>query len=87
LNRPDPCAILRDDQEDPGPVAQWIEQRFPGFTQVPFDVVGKHAKEDVAAHTFFRPVVDGADLQINGLEGTKGPLGATEASIIQNGLL
>lgn len=54
---------------------------------MPFDVVGKHAKEDVAAHTFFRPVVDGADLQINGLEGTKGPLGATEASIIQNGLL
>jgi hypothetical protein len=47
---------------------------------VPFDVVGKHAKEDVAAYAFFRPV-NRADLQVNGLEGAKGPLSAAEAFV------
>jgi hypothetical protein len=63
---------------------RWIfiikEHRFPGFTLVPSDVGGKHAKKDVAAHTFLSPVVDSADLQINGLEGTKGSLSAFHSS-------
>jgi hypothetical protein len=42
------------------------QQRPPRFDQMPFDVVGEHAEEDVRPHSALEPVVDRADLQVHG---------------------
>ena len=42
----------------------------PGLAHVPLDVVGEHAQEDVGAHARRGPVVDRADLEIDGLDAS-----------------
>jgi hypothetical protein len=41
---------------------------------MPLDVIGEHAQEDMSAHARRRPVSDRADLEIDGLQATEGPL-------------
>jgi hypothetical protein len=51
------------------------------LAHVPFDVVGKHAHEDLSAHARRQPVVDRAQVQIDGFESAEGELDAGEALI------
>ena len=50
------------------------QQRRPGTLEVPADVVGEHAQEDVRADPALRPVVDRADREVDRLERAEVPL-------------
>src|SRR5215472_2835955 len=50
------------------------QDRFEALAHVPFDMAGEHAEEDMGAHPRGEPVVDRADVQIDGLEAAKGAL-------------
>lgn len=50
------------------------EQWRPGSAQVPLNVVGEQAEEDMGAYPVFTAVVDRADAQIQALECAKGAL-------------
>ena len=41
---------------------------------MPLHVVGEHAQQDVSPHALFPAMVDGADLEIHGLETAEGAL-------------
>src|SRR5215471_5765631 len=59
-----------------------IEQhRFEALTHVPFDMAGKHAQEDLGAHPRRQPMVDRAQVQIDGLQAAKGALDAGEVLV------
>jgi len=47
------------------------EHRSPRLAHVPPDVVGENAQEDVGAHAIRVAVVDGAHLQIDGLDASE----------------
>ena len=53
------------------------QQRLPGPAQVPGEVVGEHAEEDVGLDVLLEPVVDGAQLE-PALERTEGALDLLE---------
>jgi len=60
-----------------------IEQQWlPGFAQVPFDVVGQHAEEDVGTHPIRQMMVDGPDLQVHALQAPKGPFHLGQAVVV-----
>jgi hypothetical protein len=48
-----------------------IEQLTPRTPQMPFHMVGEHAKEEVRSHMILVTQVDGADMEVNGLQTTK----------------
>ena len=52
---------------------------------VPLDVVGEHAEEDVGAHPVLAPVVDGSE-EFDGLEAAEGALDAGEVLVGADGL-
>ena len=47
------------------------EQFPPGLAHMPLNVVGEHAEEDVGPHSVTQTMVDGTDLEVDGLQGTK----------------
>ena len=47
----------------------------PRFAHVPLHMVGEHAEEDVAADAIFEAVVDGPDLEVDGLERAERGIG------------
>jgi hypothetical protein len=53
------------------------QQRLPGLAQVPGEVVGEHAEEDVGIDALLEPVEDGAQLE-PALERTEGALDLLE---------
>ena len=50
----------------------------PGMAQVPLDVEGERAEEDVRADTMLEAVMDRADLELGSLECAKVPLDLLE---------
>src|SRR5215831_7750669 len=59
-----------------------IEQHgFEALAHVPFDVAGEHAQKDVGAHPRRQPVVDRAEVQIDGLQAAKGALDMGEVLV------
>ena len=48
------------------------EQFAPGLAHMPLDGVGEHAEEDVGADSITQAVMDGADLEVDGLHRSKG---------------
>jgi hypothetical protein len=55
------------------------QPRFEARAHVPFDMAGEHAQEDMGAHAWRQPMVDWAQVRIDGLEAAKGALDAGEA--------
>ena len=58
------------------------EQFAPGLLQMPFDIVGEHAEEDVGADSVAQTVMDGADLEVDGLQGAEGALDLREGFVV-----
>ncbi len=58
------------------------EQFAPGLFQMPLDVVGEHAEEDVGAYTIAQAVMDGADLEVDGLHRPKRALDLREGFVM-----
>ena len=48
---------------------------------MPFEVVAEHAQEDVGAHPLGQPVVDRADMEVDGLDRADGPLDQAEGFV------
>ena len=63
------------------------QQGPPRLEHVPQDVVGEHAHEDVGPDPMLKPVVDGPDLEVDGLERAKRALDLGESLIAAHGLL
>jgi len=57
------------------------QDRFEALAHVPFDVAGEHAEKDMSAHPRGEPVVDRAQVQIDGLEAAKGTLDPSQALV------
>jgi hypothetical protein len=57
------------------------EQGRPGGAQVPGEVVGEHAEQDVRADAGFEVVVDRADLEFGAFERFERALGLLEALV------
>ena len=55
-----------------------IEHGRQALAHVPFEVVAEHAQEDVGAHPLGQPVVDRADVEVDGLDRADGPLDQAE---------
>src|SRR5690242_10822123 len=51
------------------------------MAHVPFDIVGEHAEEDVGTDAVAEAVVDGTNLEIDGLDRAKGALDLAEALV------
>ncbi len=58
------------------------EQFAPGLLQVPLDGVGEHAEEDVGPDPIAQTVMDGADLEIDGLHRPKRALDLREGFVM-----
>src|SRR6516165_926203 len=59
-----------------------VEQHgFETLAHVPLDMAGEHAQEDMGAHPGRQPMVDRAQMQIDGLEAAKGALDPGEALV------
>ena len=54
------------------------QERRQHLAQMPFDVIGEHAQEDMRAHAIGGPVANGPDFQIDGLHRAEGPFHARE---------
>src|SRR5579859_4217078 len=54
------------------------QQRCQSIAQVPFDMIGEHAEEDVGSYPVCGPVADRSDLQIDGLHVAEVALDARE---------
>ena len=48
------------------------QHRRQALTHVPFQVIGEHAQKDMRTDPIGQPVVDRADVQIDGLDAAKG---------------
>ena len=46
---------------------QWCE----GLPHMPLEVIGKHAEKDVGTHPIDQVMIDGADLEVDGLVAAK----------------
>jgi hypothetical protein len=68
-----------------GAVVVVIEHRREAGAQVPFEVMGQNAEEDVGAHARAETVKDGADVKIDGLEPAEGALDPAEALVGRDG--
>ena len=53
---------------------------------MPLDVVGQHANEDVCADAIGEMVMDGAQLEVDGLEAAEGPLYMSQALVGEDGV-
>ena len=51
-----------------------VEHRGETGAQAPFEVIGEHAEEHVSADAFLQPMIDRPDVEIDGLQTTKGVL-------------
>ena len=63
------------------------EDRFEALAHVPFDMVGEHTEEDMGAHPPGEPVVDRANVEVDGLEAAKGSLDPGETLIGSDGIV
>ena len=54
---------------------------------MPLDIVGEHAEKDVSSDSILQVVIDGADLQVDTLAATEGPLGDGQPLVGRHGLL
>ncbi len=61
------------------------EQGFEPLAHVPFDVVGEHAQEDMSADAVGGIVVDGPDLEVDGLQAAEGALDRAQALVGADG--
>src|SRR5258706_5907931 len=52
------------------------EQRGQRLAQMPFDVIGEHAKKDMGTNAIGGPMADRANLEIDGLQATESALDA-----------
>ncbi len=52
---------------------------------VPFEIIGQHAEENMGAHARADPVMDRADLDVDGLQAAEGALDTSEALVGQHG--
>ena len=57
------------------------QQRCQGVSQMPFDMIGEHAQEDVGAHPRCGPMADRADIEIDGLQAAEGTLDAGQVLV------
>lgn len=57
------------------------QERCQRLAQVPDDVVGQHAQEDMRAHAAGQAVVDRADLESDRLEGAEGAFHTGQALV------
>ncbi len=57
-----------------GLVVLGLEDRLEAFAQVPFDVIGQHAQEEMGSDPGRQPAVDRPDLQVDAFERAKGAL-------------
>jgi len=49
------------------------QQRRQSVSEMPLDIKGQHAKQDMTANTISEPVMNRPDLQIDTLQGAKRP--------------
>jgi hypothetical protein len=54
---------------------------FEALAHVPFDMAREHAQEDIGAHSWRQPVVDRAEVQVDGLQAAKGALDKGETFV------
>ncbi len=64
-----------------GRVLVGVGQGCPGTAQVPDQVAGEHADQDVGADAFFEPVVDGPQVQVVGFDVAEVPLDVFEVLV------
>ena len=65
-----------------------VEQKgLPGRTHGPFDIIGQHAQQNMGADTMGPTMIDGPNLQVHGLEATKGALHRGPALVGPDGLI
>jgi hypothetical protein len=64
-----------------GAVVILEEDGGEGLAHVPLEVIGEHAEEDVGAHAVGEAMVDGSDLEIDGLDRAEGALDEGEALV------
>jgi hypothetical protein len=57
------------------------QQRCQRPAHVPLDVIGEHAEKDMRLHPAGEAIVDGADLEVDGLERAEGALDVGEALV------
>ena len=57
------------------------------LAHMPFHVIGKHAKKYVRTHAIRQTVMDGAHMQIDGLETAKGSFYSRQALISRDYLV
>ena len=50
------------------------QQRSQGLPQMPMDVIGQQAQEQMSPYPRLHPMTDGTDVQVDGLQRTEGPL-------------
>ena len=63
------------------------EQQWPpGLDHVPLDVIAQHAQEDMRTHSALESVMDRADLQVHGFQGTERTLDLGERLVTAHGL-
>src|ERR1700745_476645 len=63
------------------------QQRRQSVSQMPLDVVGKHAQENMGAHSFWGPVADWPDFEIDGLQTAEGALHPRQILVGLDGLV
>ena len=56
---------------------------MPRLPQVPFEVVGEHAEEDVCPNTIVDAMVDGPDLDVDPLGAAEGMLHLGESLVVR----
>ena len=68
----------RQHRVSPGPLRFQIlvieQQRSQGLPQMPMDVIGQQAQEQMSPYPRLHPMTDGTDVQVDGLQRTEGPL-------------
>ena len=55
-----------------------VEHRGEAGAQAPFQIIGEHAEEHVSADALLQPMMDRANVQIDGLQTAKGALDHAE---------
>ena len=63
------------------------QKRCESLAHMPLDVIGEHAEKDVGTDPIDQVMVDGADLEVNGLVAAKRPLDVAEVFLGTHRLL
>ena len=61
------------------------QQRRQGVAQMPLNMIGEHAEEDVGPYTVGGPMADGTDIEVDGLEASEGAFDPREILVGLNG--